>query len=190
MGDAGTATLLETDPDAGDIVVDLRTDGSRFESLFVPAGGCRMPSTEQTREVRERPDGGVRSDDDIYMNGMEIFKFAATDVVKTISEFMASRELTAGTVSTLFLHQANQFMNDKIAKKLGFSREQLPYTIQMYGNTGSASIPLTIASHLSGVGPGDGAHRTVMSGFGVGLSWGVASADLAGTHAPAVVEFG
>lgn len=190
MGDAGTATLLEADADAGDVVIDLRTDGGRFESLYVPAGGFRTPSTERTREVRERPDGGFRSDDDIFMNGMEIFKFAATDVVRTISDFMAAQELTADNVSTLFLHQANQFMNDKIAKKLGFSREQLPYTIQEYGNTGSASIPLTIASRLSQNGAGGSVHRTVMSGFGVGLSWGVASADLAGAHAPAILEIG
>lgn len=190
MGDAGTATVVEADPSAGDIVVELRTDGGRFESLYVPAGGFRKPSTDETREVRERPDGGFRSDDDIFMNGMEIFKFAATDVVKSISEFMEAEKLTADNVRTLFLHQANQFMNDKIARKLGFSKEQLPYTIQEFGNTGSASIPLTLASHFSRSGPGEDGHRTVMSGFGVGLSWGVATAELDGVHAPPIVEVG
>lgn len=188
MGDAGTATLLEADPEAGEVAIDLRTDGSRFESLYVPAGGCRTPSTAETREVRERPDGGFRSDDDIFMNGMEIFKFSATDVVKTIADFMEGRSLDARTVRELFLHQANQFMNDKIAKKLGFGRDQLPYTIQTYGNTGSASIPLTMTAHFSASPAGAERHPVVVSGFGVGLSWGVASVDVAGIHAPPIVE--
>jgi 3-oxoacyl-[acyl-carrier-protein] synthase-3 len=188
MGDAGTATLIETDPDAPPIAVELLTDGSRFDSLYVPAGGCRIPSTPETREARQREDGGVRSDDDIFMNGMEIFKFAATDVVSTIAAFMEAEGLDSESVDTLFLHQANKFMNDKIARKLGFSREQLPYTIQTYGNTGSASIPLTMTSHLSELEDGDASHRALMSGFGVGLSWGVASADLTGIHASPIVE--
>lgn len=188
MADAGTATLIEADPAGSDVVVELRTDGSRFDSLYVPAGGCRVPSTAQTREAREREDGGIRSDDDIFMNGMEIFKFAATDVVSTISGFMEAEGLSADSVDALFLHQANKFMNDKIAKKLGFSRDQLPYTIQSYGNTGSASIPLTMASHFSAAERSDAPHRAVMSGFGVGLSWGVVSAELTGIHAPPIVE--
>jgi 3-oxoacyl-[acyl-carrier-protein] synthase-3 len=156
----------------------------------VPAGGFRRRSTPDTREVRERPDGGSRSDDDIYMNGMDIFKFAATDVVKTIADFMQVRGLTSANVSSLFLHQANQFMNDKIAKKLGFTPAQLPYTIQTFGNTGSASIPLTMADHFSKSPADPKGHRSVMSGFGVGLSWGVASMELAGLYAPPVVELG
>src|SRR5919198_1049984 len=58
LGDGGTATLLEADAGAGDIVVELMTDGARFENLYVPAGGFRRPSTEATRQVREQADGG------------------------------------------------------------------------------------------------------------------------------------
>ena len=87
----------------------------------------------------------------------------------------------------LFLHQANWFMNDKIAKKLKFPAEKVPYTIQFYGNTGSASIPLTMAHYFSGPGQ-HGKGRCLMSGFGVGLSWGVLSANLEGVYAPNVIE--
>ena len=188
MGDAGTATVVESAPESEQIVMELRTDGRRFRSLYVPAGGCRVPSSAATREVTKRADGSSRSDDDIYMDGMEIFKFAATDVVKTIADFMEGEGLNAENVDTLFLHQANQFMNDKIARKLGFEGSQLPYTIQSYGNTGAASIPLTIASHLAGLASREARHRSVMSGFGIGLSWGVATADLGGTLALPISE--
>jgi 3-oxoacyl-[acyl-carrier-protein] synthase-3 len=187
LGDGGTATLLEADPTAEDIVIELMTDGSRFQNLYVPAGGFRNRSSEATREVRQQADGNFRSDEHLYMNGMEIFKFSVTDVVKTISAFMESNQLAPEAVDYLFLHQANWFMNDKIAKKLKFPSEKVPYTISFFGNTGSASIPLTMAHHFSQA-TSDGSKRCVMSGFGVGLSWGVVSADLGGIYAPPVVE--
>ena len=189
LADGGTATLLEADASAGDVVVELMTDGGRFENLYVPAGGFRRPSTDATRQVREQADGGMRSDDHLYMNGMEIFKFSVTDVVKTLAGFMEAEKLSPEVVDHLFLHQANWFMNDKIAKKLKFSAEKVPYTIEFYGNTGSASIPLTMAHHFSQKGS-TGRERCLVSGFGVGLSWGVASMTVPGVYAPPIVELG
>jgi 3-oxoacyl-[acyl-carrier-protein] synthase-3 len=187
LGDGGTATLLEADPAAEPITIELLTDGSRFKNLYVPAGGFRQPSTDTTREVKTQADGGRRSDDDLFMNGMEIFKFSVTEVVKTLAGFMDAEGLAPATINSLFLHQANYFMNDKIAKKLKFDSAQVPYTIGFYGNTGSASIPLTMAHHFSAAPP-SGAHRALMCGFGVGLSWGVATARLDNVYAPPVVE--
>jgi 3-oxoacyl-[acyl-carrier-protein] synthase III len=187
LGDGGSATLVQADSNAEDIVIELMTDGARFRNLYVPAGGFRQPSTDATRRVELRPDGGLRSDDDLFMNGMEIFKFSATDVVKTLSGFIEAEGLSAETVDALFLHQANHFMNEKIARKLKFGAEKVPYTISFYGNTGSASIPLTMAHHFSTTG-GAPSHRALMCGFGVGLSWGVASARLDGICVPRVVE--
>jgi 3-oxoacyl-[acyl-carrier-protein] synthase-3 len=187
LGDGGTATLVEADSAAGDIVIELMTDGSRFRNLYVPAGGFRQPSSDATRVVQQRPDGGVRADDHLFMNGMEIFKFSVTDVVKTLAGFMEVEKLPADAVGRLFLHQANYFMNDKIAKKLKFTADQVPYTIPFYGNTGSASIPLTMAHHFSTARP-NGNGRALMCGFGVGLSWGVATAALDGMYAAPIVD--
>jgi 3-oxoacyl-[acyl-carrier-protein] synthase-3 len=107
--------------------------------------------------------------------------------VKTLSAFMETQKLSPEAVSGLFLHQANYFMNEKIARKLKFVTEQVPYTIGFYGNTGSASIPLTMAHHFSTTGAG-GRRRVLMCGFGVGLSWGVAMAELENVCAPPVIE--
>ena len=111
----------------------------------------------------------MRADDHLFMNGMEIFKFSATDVVKTLSGFIQAEGLAAADIDSLFLHQANHFINDKIAKKLQLGSEKVPYTIGFYGNTGSASIPLTMTHHFS-TANAKGAHRAVLCGFGVGLS--------------------
>lgn len=187
LADGGSATLLEADASADPVVIELLTDGSRFKNLYVPAGGFRQPSTDATRVVEKRPDGGMRSDDNLFMNGMEIFKFSATDVVKTLETFMVEQGLTAADVSFLFLHQANGFMNNQIARKLKFAPAKVPYTIEFFGNTGSTSIPLTIAHHFS-KNPATAPTPCLMSGFGVGLSWGVASAVFRDLYTPAVVE--
>jgi 3-oxoacyl-[acyl-carrier-protein] synthase-3 len=187
LGDGGTATLLETGGEADEMTIELMTDGSRFQNLYVPAGGFRRPSDDASRQIRERSDGGLRSDDHLYMNGMEIFKFSSTDVVKSLAGFMERGNLSPDQISYLFLHQANKFMNDKIASKLKFPKEKVPYSIGIYGNTGSASIPLTIVHHFSQNGS-SGKKHSLLCGFGVGLSWGVVDAMLDDIYTPPVVE--
>ena len=187
LGDAGTATLLERKDDCPDIKIELFTDGGRFDKLYVPAGGCRKPSSEATRAIMQTPDGGIRSEDHLYMDGMEIFKFSSTEVVKSIQGFMTSTGLTVENVDYLVLHQANKFMTDKIARKLKFPTEKVPYSIQVYGNTAAASIPLTIV-HNSQAIAASGPSRCLLSGFGVGLSWGTASVVLDKIYCPPVIE--
>ena len=188
LGDGGTATLLEADEDEGDAIrMELKTDGSRFKSLYVPAGGFRTPSTDATRELRQRPDGGVRADDNLYMDGMEIFKFSSTDVVNTIQGFMDAEGIKPDETDYLILHQANKFMNDKIARKLKFPAEKVLYSIGVFGNTGSASIPLTIVHNRTSF-VGKKGVRSVISGFGVGLSWGVGHVVLDNIVCPPIEE--
>jgi len=188
LGDGGSATLVEATGTSEDsIVIELMTDGSRFNSLFVPAGGFRYPSTKITREVKEQADGGLRAEDDIYMDGMEIFKFSSTDVVKSIKNFMELGQLSAEDIDFFIMHQANKFMTDKIARKLKFPLEKVPYSLRVYGNTGSASIPLTIVHNYDAMIP-SGKNRCLLSGFGVGLSWGVADIVLNQIYCPPVIE--
>ena len=187
LADGGTATLLEADQHAAPITIRLKTDGSRFENLYVPGGGFRRQSDDESREITERADGGFRSDDHLYMNGMEIFKFSSSDVVDTLAEFMVESELSPDDISFLFLHQANKFMTDKIARKLKFPRDRVPYSIGLYGNTGSASIPLTIAHHFS-QNELSADSKSLLCGFGVGLSWGVADVTFGRLCTPELVE--
>ena len=187
LGDAGTATLIEKRAGAGNITIDLMTDGSRFNRLYVPSGGFRSPSTDASREVKRRADGGLRADDHLFMDGMEIFKFSATDVVKSIKGFMDSEGLSVDGIDYLVLHQANKFMNDKIAGKLQFPREKVLYSIGLYGNTGAASIPLTLA-HCYPDMKGTSSRHCLLAGFGVGLSWGVVDVVFDSLHCPPIAE--
>jgi len=188
MGDGGSACLVEVEEDrVNAIAAEIFTDGSRFDKLYVPAGGFRHPSSGSTRRVRQHPDGGMRADDNIYMDGMELFKFSSTDVVKSLRSFMEHEHLSAENVDFLILHQANKFMTDKIARKLSFGPEKVPYSLGTFGNTGSASIPLTIACEYDRVAS-SGTSRCLLCGFGVGLSWGIVDIDLGGIYCPPVIE--
>jgi len=186
MGDAGTATLISRDHNASPINMVLMTDGNRYDKLIVPAGGFRNPSSDETREIKIQPDGGLRSKEHVYMEGMDIFNFSSVDVVNTIKEFLNKHQINIENIDYLVLHQANKFMTDKIARKLKFPSEKVLYSLGVFGNTSCASIPLTIVHHFSK--NGRGTKRCILSGFGVGLSWGVADVVLDQIDCPSIVE--
>jgi len=187
LGDAGTATLIEKDPAAQPIYMKFMTDGSRYDKLIIPAGGFRQPSTPETREIIKQPDGGLRSKEHLFMDGMEIFNFSVTDVVKTIQAYMDEMKINSEDFDYLILHQANKFMTDKIARKLKFASDKVPYSLEIYGNTACSSIPLTISHHFS-LQPSLLRKHCLLSGFGVGLSWGLVDIVLDGIACPPVLE--
>lgn len=186
LGDGGTATLLEAAPQASDICISLYTDGSRYDKLIIPAGGCRIPSSTDTRKIETQPDGEQRSQEHLFMDGMAVFNFSATDVVQSIIDFMEKRKLIVTDIDYLFLHQANKFLTDKIAKKLGFPPNKVPYSLGKFGNTSCASIPLTIVDHFQNNNNKN--KRCLLVGFGVGLSWGVVDIFFDEIYAPPIGE--
>jgi 3-oxoacyl-[acyl-carrier-protein] synthase-3 len=170
-GDAGTATLIEKG-DFPDAYFDLMSDGSGADAIMVPAGECRQPATAENLQITEREDGNRRSDNQIYMDGMEVFNFALRVVPKSIKNMLSFLNKQSTDIDYLILHQANKFMTDFLAKKLKFSPLQVPYSIDRYGNTSTASIPLTIVSELENKLFEE--KKVILCGFGVGLSWGTA----------------
>ena len=169
-GDAGTATLVEKG-DYGTSTFMLNTDGSGENVLKIHAG-MRNPITPESCVEQEREDGNIRNDLEVFMDGMDVFNFAISKVPRSIKQLLAETEKTVDDVDYLVFHQANRFMMDFFIKKLKVAPERVPYCINKYGNTSSASVPLTIASELCG--KLDGTHTVVLSAFGAGLSWGSA----------------
>jgi 3-oxoacyl-[acyl-carrier-protein] synthase-3 len=72
-------------------------------------------------------------------------------------------------IDYIVFHQANNFINSYMAKKMKLDTTKIPHTIEKYGNTSSVSVPLTIVSELKG--KLDGSKTVLMSAFGVGMSW-------------------
>ena len=171
FGDAGAAVALEYDETADDILCHYQTDGSGYESLIVPDGGCRNPFNDQSSVYEEFDEGIRRTRLHEKMDGAAVFQFAFFSVPKSLKALMKQYELTADDVDCLLLHQANKFMTDGIAKKMKFAPDKVPSNIDRFGNTSGASIPLLMVTEL-GQRLETERLRHLSCGFGVGLSLG------------------
>ena len=116
----------------------------------------------------------IYTDNDGYMrlNGIDVFNYSMQYVPNNIEQLLQSNSLKANNIKQYFFHQANKIINDSLQKKLKLNDEQVQNSIQLYGNTSTASIPITIAKAVLDDTLAEG--WTVLSGFGVGFS--VASA--------------
>ena len=172
-GDAGAAILLERQPEARTVTL-LRSDGGRFKTIILPAGGFRDMNPPADRFLCH--DGIERSLYDIYMEGTSVFAFSISDVPKAIQEYLEHTGTDTEDYDLFLFHQANQFIIRQISKKLKLPKEKVPISMDRYGNSGGISIPLTLCANF---GDRDaGVCRTLMSGFGIGLSWGVTNAAI------------
>lgn len=171
FGDAGTATAIEFVPDAEGMRFDFGTDGKSSDAIKIPDGGFRNFVTLQSFEVKEVEKGIFRNNLQSILDGPAVFTFGITKAPKSVNSLLEYFSIDKESVDFYVFHQANLFMNEKIRKKLKVPAEKVPYCMEEFGNTSSASIPLTIVSRLANqVSEGD--NEIVACGFGVGLSWG------------------
>lgn len=177
IGDGGSATALEYCDNAPEMTFELKADGSGADHLMIPAGGNRMPKNNTTAIETTDEDGNIRSLEDFYMNGMEVFLFATTEVPDTINSVLSSHGWTREDVDVFLLHQANKLIIDYIGRKARLSKEKIPVNIAKFGNCNGTSIPLLICDSLK-EGMLGGESNVLMAGYGVGLSWGVAALKL------------
>lgn len=167
FGDGGGALLLEKDESAREITTACRSDGESYDMGCIPAGGARHPQADATRRVAD--DGNIRGPYDFYMDGVNLFFYSTTDAVNFLQEYMNSKGLTAADYDYLILHQANGLIMKTFMKRVGFTEDKVPVSIDRYGNTAGSSVPITIADALGAVA-GGGMKRCLMCGFGVGMS--------------------
>ena len=173
FGDAGVAALIERNEKFGDSQFSLNSDGSRGELIMIPGGGYRNMSSEETLRERVVDEyGNIRSDEQGYMKGGDVFNFVISEIPKDIKRLFAEAQCDIADVDYYIFHQANSFINNYIAKKMKLDRDRIPSTIGKYGNTSSVSVPLTIASELKDKLCGE--HRLMLSAFGVGMAWATA----------------
>lgn len=167
----GTATALEYDEEAAPIMIDLGTDGTGYDAIIRPGGGARHPITPQSLELVMCEDGRMRHACQTRMKGMDVFAFGITTAPKSIRKILKECDIESEDVDYVILHQANIKMLETIRKKLKLEEDKVPYSLTRYGNTSSASIPLTVVTELKDKLNGRRA-RMIGCGFGVGLSWG------------------
>lgn len=187
FGDAGVAALIERDEKFGTSHFSINSDGSRGNLIMIPGGGYRnMSSVETLREKVVDEYGNIRTDEQGYMNGADVFNFVIVEVPKDIKRLMEAAGEDIQSLDYYVFHQANAFINNHIAKKLKLDVDKIPWTIQKYGNTSSVSVPLTIVSELRDKLKGE--KKVMLNAFGVGMAWATAIVPFVDCNISGIVD--
>jgi len=163
FSDAGSATAVEFDSNAEDMHFNLQTDGSKYDAIIKKKGGP------------------------MKMQGHDIFTFGLKEVSPNLKALMEHSQRKKEEIDHFVFHQANKLLNESIRKKMGIPSEKVPMTLQKYGNTSCATIPLTIVSELQQEVQQKNV-SLVLSGFGVGLSWGSVYVKISDIQCPKLIE--
>ena len=186
FGHAGSVTAIEYKEGAAPIQFYFGTDGSGFDALIIPDGGARNQFSEKSFEY-EDVEGHKLNRLQSRMKGMDVFSFGITWGPKSVKRLAEHFGFDYQECDYYVFHQANLLMNEKIRTKLKLPPEKVPYCLQDFGNTASASIPLTIVSQLRGKVE-DKRTDWIACGFGVGLSWGAVHFETEGIVVSELVE--
>ena len=170
FGHAGTATALEFKDGEDGFRFHFGTDGSGYDAIITPDGGSRnqvSPESFNLEEVEGKQIHRMQT----RMKGMDVFSFGITTAPKSIKKLSEHFGFDYLDYDYFVFHQANMKMNNLIVKKLKLKPEKVPSCMYHFGNTSSASIPLTIVTQLKDSFENKPT-KFICCGFGVGLSWG------------------
>lgn len=166
FGDAAGAMVLGPSKDdaRGIISTHLHTDGSQTGILCIPGGGSKTPVSHEMVDQRLQF---------VSMNGRDVYKFAVRALSDAIGEAFAANNLTADHITHVVAHQANVRIIDAVLDRVKLPKEKAFLNIDKYGNTSSASLPMTLdeANRSGRLAPND---TILMMAIGAGMSWGSA----------------
>jgi 3-oxoacyl-(acyl-carrier-protein) synthase III len=165
LGDgAGAAVVGPGDRSRSIIGTRLLTFGDQADLIKVPAGGSRLPPSKATLAA---------GDHYFRMQGRAVAEFVHTHVPKAVADFLAEHHLDPADVDHLVPHQANGKMIETLQEDLGLPQASTHATVRCYGNTGAASVAITLdaAARAQRFQPGD---IVLLAAFGGGMSAGLA----------------
>jgi len=171
FGDGGAASIISKQDNGGIIDIDLASNGEKFNTFYIPAGGIKTPKSEVTKEIEVDHSGNIKSLENIHMNGFAVWQFISVNVSKQIYSLLERNKLNTENIDLFIFHQASKLTLDSLKKSLKLKDDKVFVNLQNIGNTVSASIPIAIKdAEMNGkLKRGD---LILLSGFGVGLSWG------------------
>jgi 3-oxoacyl-[acyl-carrier-protein] synthase-3 len=151
----------------------LRADGSKHKTICVPGGGSRMPAS---------PEVLIKRLDKFHMNGREVWDFVIEAFPQAVREAVRAAGLSLQDVELVVSHQANAILIRACMQRLGLPMDKTYLTVERYGNTSAASVPITLdeAARAGRLRRGD---VVVLVAFGGGLTWGATVLRWAGTPA-------
>jgi 3-oxoacyl-[acyl-carrier-protein] synthase-3 len=161
---AGAVLLSQSDGERRRFHFHLGSDGRGREFIAVPGGGTRLPASPEVLEKQLNK---------FVMNGPRVWEFAVNTVPETIRSLLSEHRLRPADLDLLILHQSNLRMLEAIMTSLELPMAKTVTTVESYGNTAAASIPLTLQKAWE-TGRLKAGSRVMLCGFGGGLSWGAA----------------
>ncbi|MEO7881256.1 MAG: ketoacyl-ACP synthase III [Mucilaginibacter sp.] len=188
FGDCGTCTALEYVDGAESIKFHLASDGSGYKAIIVNDGGYRNPFSELSLMPAQVDTGINRNNLQLALDGMDVFSFGISKAPESVNQLLSKFDIDKEKVDYFFFHQANLMMNERIRKKLQLTEDKVPYSLKNFGNTSSATIPLTMVTQAAG-NLQNGTNNIIACGFGVGLSWATMYCQTRNLTIPALITY-
>jgi len=177
FGDAASASLISATADNGIYKFKFGTDGNGFNKLIVRNGGTRYPVDQEPIE-RLYGRGNIYTENNLYMNGPEIFRFTSTVIPPFVEEVLAFNEIEKENVGQFVFHQANAHMLKVMRERLQLPVDKFYINLKDGGNTVSSTIPIALKNYSNQDMQLE--HTSiVIAGFGVGLSWSAGLIEIA-----------
>ena len=187
FGDGGVATIIERNKIFGYSYFSMNSDGSRESLIKINAGGYRNPSSLDTLKEKIVDElGNIRNEEQGYMNGGDVFNFVIREIPKDFKKIIDYSGVDKVKIDYFVFHQANDYMNSYLVKKLKIEPAKVPSTIAKFGNVSSVSLPLTIVSELNN--ELKERKQLFLSAFGVGMTWASAIINVENCIIPDIVE--
>ena len=162
FGDGAGATVLQRSRHhKGILSTFMRSDGTLAELLYRPHGGATVPMTEAVLMDRSHF---------VKMAGREVFKHAVRSMAEACDRALDGARLTGKDIDLLIPHQANVRIIEATAKHAGISMDKVYVNVDRYGNTSSASIPISLDEAFESGRIGEGS-TVLMVAFGAGFTW-------------------
>lgn len=171
FGDGAAVSVISSENLGGIIDIILSSNGEKFDAFYIPAGGMRIPKSSNTKETKIDHSGNGKSLENIHMNGFAVWQFITKNVSEQIITLLERNHLSIDDIDLFVFHQASKLTLDSLVKMLKLNEDKVFVNLKEIGNTVSASVPIAIKdAELSGkLKKGN---LILLSGFGVGLSWG------------------
>jgi 3-oxoacyl-[acyl-carrier-protein] synthase III len=189
FSDAGSATVLERDPQSPPMHFNLGSEGRGAEIIQVKGGGARQPFGPDSLVMTEQAENVVRAPIHLSIRGLDVLQYCARYVTPNITELLKFAGVDLGSPDYYVFHQANRLLNECLMRQLGLPPHKVPETLSEYGNTSCATIPVTLCSRL-GEQLSCRPTSVVLSGFGAGFSWGSSLIAANSVFCPAPLEIG
>lgn len=178
-GDAVSISVIENISEENIAYTSLKNNGKAAFSVYIPAGGTRIPITSETIEEKMDEFGNWRGLQHLVMEGDKVFNFIINDTPVMIEELLHFAEDQIDNVDYFICHQSSCFTLKKLADHLGVSQQRLPNDIvPIYGNSSSATIPVTLCHHFNDLFTEKDKLHIMFAAFGTGLSLGAVLMDV------------